>query len=286
MKYAKYSFKLFLAIMFLILGLRANLPDVNALDNPNTITFDNQSGEPALVKLVGPTRQAVDVPKGQKRTVHVAAGEYHLLIRYGSDAREYSYSKGDPFKVHKNATQYSSISITLHKVVGGNYPIRQTTRKKFDSATIKTTKLKSKPLGGSHIGRPLRADVYHFRSRIGMAPVTSDNIQVEDQKGDKQSIKVLEGGNCAMVNFNIVPDALGSTNIHVIVNKIVGHTTLAGLMFQSDCVVNIWEDGTVEVERENIKAKDSSGIQYVSRKVILGGKESIVMVRDRTGKKQ
>lgn len=280
--------KLFGAILFVfvLLSLGVNSQGVYAQDNPNTITFDNQSGEPAFVKLIGPTRQSVEVPKGRKKTLHVAAGEYHLLIRYCSETREYSYSKGDPFKVHENATQYSSISITLHKVVGGNYPIRETTRQEFDGAIIETTGLKSKPLGGSHIGRPLQADVYHFRSRIGIASHTSDNIEVEDQKSGMQRIQMLEGGRCAVIASNIVPDALGSTNIHVIVNKTVGYTCLAGLMFQSDCVVNIWEDGTVEVDRENIKAKDYSGTQYyVSRKVILGGKESIVMVRDRTGKK-
>ena len=39
-----------------------------------TITFDNQSGKPALVGLIGPSKQSVDVPDGQKRTVK-AVGE-------------------------------------------------------------------------------------------------------------------------------------------------------------------------------------------------------------------
>lgn len=99
-----------------------------------SITFDNQSGEPALVKLVGPTTQAVEVPNGEKRTVNVAAGEYYLLARYGADPKRYIYSRGDPFKVEETATRYSVITITLHKVVGGNYPTHPTSAEEFDRA--------------------------------------------------------------------------------------------------------------------------------------------------------
>src|SRR5256885_307952 len=86
----------------------------------STITFINKSGVPALVKLVGPTRHTVEVGDGNSQTVHVAGGEYHLLVRYGR-AGEYRYSKGDPFTVTETQTQYEEISITLHTVAGGNY---------------------------------------------------------------------------------------------------------------------------------------------------------------------
>src|SRR2546422_10305944 len=85
----------------------------------STIAFDNQSGGSALVKLVGPTAQAVEVPHGEKRMVTVAAGEYYLLARYGADSRRYTYSRGNLFKVEETTTQSAVITITLHKVVGG-----------------------------------------------------------------------------------------------------------------------------------------------------------------------
>lgn len=100
---------------------------------PNTITFDNHSGETATVKLVGPTNQLVDVPKGQSITVNVAAGEYSILVRYGS-SNKYSYTKGDPFKVMQNDSQYSAITITLHKVVDGNYSTQPSSQKEFDTS--------------------------------------------------------------------------------------------------------------------------------------------------------
>jgi hypothetical protein len=100
----------------------------------STISLDNQSGEPALVKLVGPTGHIVEVPSGTSRTVNVTAGEYYLLARYGSDPGRYAYSRGNPFKVEETASQYSAITITLHKVVGGNYPTQSSSRAEFDSA--------------------------------------------------------------------------------------------------------------------------------------------------------
>jgi hypothetical protein len=85
------------------------------------ITFDNQSGQPALVKLVGPSRRTTQVPNRQKRTVTAVGGNYYILTRYGSKPDDYRYSKGDSFHVTQTARRYSIITITLHKVIGGNY---------------------------------------------------------------------------------------------------------------------------------------------------------------------
>ncbi len=54
---------------------------VHAGDYPNTISFGNESGEDAVVRLVGPTRQDVPVPNGTRRTVHAAAGRYYIVTR-------------------------------------------------------------------------------------------------------------------------------------------------------------------------------------------------------------
>ena len=86
----------------------------------NTITFDNQSGQPALVKLGGPTMRDVEVLVGQKRTVTASGGRYHIKTRYGTPGK-YRYTKGDEFVVKDSATSRSEITITLHKVVDGNY---------------------------------------------------------------------------------------------------------------------------------------------------------------------
>ena len=84
------------------------------------------------MKVIGPTVQTVEVPKGQNHTVNVVAGEYYLLVRYGSKPDQYSYTKGDPFTVNQTAIQYSVINITLHKVVGGNYPTHPSSHEEFD----------------------------------------------------------------------------------------------------------------------------------------------------------
>ena len=96
----------------------------------NTVTFDNQSGQPALVKLVGPTPQEVEVPVGQKRTVTASPGQYYIKTRYGTPGR-YRYTKGDDFLIKETATTRSQITITLHKVVGGNYETEAISAEEF-----------------------------------------------------------------------------------------------------------------------------------------------------------
>jgi len=97
-----------------------------------TITFDNQSGQFALVKVIGPTRRQTQVPNGQRRTVTVAGGQYYILTRYGTDSKAYTYSKGNSFQVTQTARQHSVITITLHKVVGGNYQTRAVSASEFE----------------------------------------------------------------------------------------------------------------------------------------------------------
>ena len=49
----------------------------------NTVTFENESGLPALVKLVGPTETTVNVADGGQATVNAAPGRYVIKVRYG-----------------------------------------------------------------------------------------------------------------------------------------------------------------------------------------------------------
>lgn len=99
-----------------------------------SVTFDNQSGKPALVELIGPSKQSVGVPDGQKRTVNAVGGRYYILTRYGTVSEGYAYSKGDPFTVTQTATQVSVITITLHPVPHGNYSTHPTSAAEFEKA--------------------------------------------------------------------------------------------------------------------------------------------------------
>src|SRR5271166_1832460 len=99
----------------------------------NTVSFDNRSGEPALVKLIGPTSSEIEVPNGTKPVVQVLAGKYFIKVRYGVEGK-YHYTKGQEFTVHETATTTSEITITLHKVVNGNYGSRPITEQEFGVA--------------------------------------------------------------------------------------------------------------------------------------------------------
>mgnify|MGYP003374250889 CR=1 FL=1 len=98
----------------------------------NTITFLNQSGEPALVKVRGATSTQTFVPNGSSSIVNASGGTHYIIVRYGNSP-PYTYSKGDSFSVNETTTQYSAITITLHKVAHGNYSSSSTSQTEFDS---------------------------------------------------------------------------------------------------------------------------------------------------------
>lgn len=88
------------------------------------VTVENESGEPALVRLVGPTVSEVYVASGWIGTFrNVAAGQYVIRVRYGTPG-QYRYTEGDTFDVVSTATTYSRIAITLHAAANGNYAAR------------------------------------------------------------------------------------------------------------------------------------------------------------------
>lgn len=96
----------------------------------NKVVFDNQSGDPALVKLIGPTKTEVQVANGAKAGVDAGAGKYTIKVRYGAPGN-YRYSKGQEFEVTETTTARSETTITLHKVVAGNYDSRPITEAEF-----------------------------------------------------------------------------------------------------------------------------------------------------------
>jgi hypothetical protein len=116
---------------------------------------------------------------------------------------------------------------------------------------------------------------------------TSKNIKVTEEKNgvlmmqkvsDKteSGLAMVMGPDRKVIYF---PDSLGSTGIHVEIDNKVGHTTLAGLQFKSACIINIWPDGTIEVDKEGVTATDKAKNSYISRKTNIGDKQAIVMVK-------
>ncbi|MGB7748252.1 MAG: hypothetical protein WBN75_13300 [Verrucomicrobiia bacterium] len=107
----------------IILSLSILFACIISASAQNTVSFDNQSGEPALVKLIGPAPNEVEVPDGTRQSVQASAGKYFIKVRYGVQGK-FHYAKGQEFTVDETATTTSQITITLHKVVNGNYESR------------------------------------------------------------------------------------------------------------------------------------------------------------------
>ncbi len=154
----------------------------------STVTFDNQSGKPALVKLIGPTASSVTVENAKKEPVSVAPGHYFIKVRYGTPGA-YAYSKGDEFDVTETATTTSDITITLHKVVAGNYGSKTISEAEFgtdentnkqESATMKTQEPKTDAIKQL---LPLFGRVASSHGPI--SPLTEEALQTSFEVSDK-----------------------------------------------------------------------------------------------------
>jgi hypothetical protein len=130
----------------------------------SSVVFDNKSGQAALVKLVGPTTQVVEVPDGQMQSVKAAGGKYYILVRYGDSLDGYRYTRGEPFDVNERETaigiEYSEITITLHPVINGNYSTAPSSKEEFEKAVVEATPIIGpifKPVDVELV-RPIRAE--------------------------------------------------------------------------------------------------------------------------------
>ena len=103
-----------------------------AQPTPNKIIFDNQSGQNAVIKLIGPTNLVIKVPKQVKKTVHVVEGDYYILVRYGDSAKEFSYTKSDQFAVTQSGGQFSIITFTLFRTRGGDFNVMPASPEEFE----------------------------------------------------------------------------------------------------------------------------------------------------------
>lgn len=127
------SFAALALVLGLFFGGVRPLTAAHVALNRSTITFENRSGEAAVVKLVGASTRMVSVSNGRSATVNASAGRYQIFVRYGTGPN-YSYSKGESFTVEEDASGYSEITITLHTVAGGNYDSRPSNKEEFDRA--------------------------------------------------------------------------------------------------------------------------------------------------------
>ncbi len=103
---------------------------------PHKIIFDNQSGQNALIKLIGSTKLVVKVPKQRKKTVHAAEGDYYILVRYGDSVKDYTYTKSDLFSVTQSGNQFSIITFTLYRTRGGDFNVKPVSPEEFENAGL------------------------------------------------------------------------------------------------------------------------------------------------------
>lgn len=121
--------KLLMTISFIIVCLCVNSLVICSENYPNTITFNNQSGEELWLRLLGPMPIIAEIPQGQSKTVNVTPGEYLVLARYGINPDEYRFTKSNSFTVEQTATHYSTITITFN-----NYNVNPISQEEFEKA--------------------------------------------------------------------------------------------------------------------------------------------------------
>jgi hypothetical protein len=185
MTYQPCKLKRFVVFILTALAIFTTLGNLFAQDNPNTITFENQSGELALVRLIGKTQQVIEVPNGRSRTVNVSAGEYYILIRYGNEPSKYAYSRGNPFTVTQTAERYSAITITLHTVIDGNYLTHPISEKEFNVASEESV---NKEYDKTQIIPPERFDIRELPPNVQSIRIIQPLISKPLFKGIEPSI--------------------------------------------------------------------------------------------------
>jgi hypothetical protein len=131
-------------------------------------------------------------------------------------------------------------------------------------------------------------DIYYYTAPANLK--ASNNVEIYEAPNGKIRANVLSGGGLEVQAVNGVkfkngrvvgrprPDGLGSTGIRILVKDPPGYTTFAALQFLDKTKANIGMDGTVEVSRVGVRAKDEIGNRYVSKKVMHNGNKMILMV--------
>ena len=154
----------------------------------NKVIFDNQSGEPALVKLVGPTPKEVEVPTGAKVGTDASAGQYIIKIRYGTPGK-YHYSKGEEFDVKEMATKRSETTITLHKVVAGNYDVGPISEEEFGKSTPPTSGDSTQVIFAKSEDDKINGILFHFKPPQFKS--LKDDTDVDMEQVDPETVAIL-----------------------------------------------------------------------------------------------
>lgn len=230
------------------------LPVCTVSSTQNSIFFDNQSSEPALVKLVGPTSTEIEVPNGTKQVVKALAGRYTIKVRYGV-AGKFHYTKGEEFEVQETETTASKITITLHKVVAGNYDSAPISEAEFNKDALPLEKQSNHAIAGVNddfLEAAKRRDLAAVKGFIakGANINAMDNfggtaLIAASSQGYKEVVRLLlaKGADVnAGANGNIADTAL-------MVASAGGHTEVVQLLLDHGADVNVKSDlGTALTE--------------------------------------
>ncbi len=106
----------------------------------NVLAIQNDSGQFALVKTVGPTRAVAKIPLDQKKTIRLAPGEYYILVRIGFAPKEYIYTKGEPFTIKEEEDKFSLTTVTLHRIISGMKNPHEVSGEEFEHYKISRNK--------------------------------------------------------------------------------------------------------------------------------------------------
>jgi len=137
--------KRYVTIILIILWSAVSLVSPSQAKKPShTLTIQNDSGQFVLVKIVGPTRAVLKVPLDRKKKVHLASGEYYILVRFGFAPKEYIYTKGEPFSLTQKQDLFSHTRITLHRIIPGIENPHEVSGEEFEKFTISKRKKKSR----------------------------------------------------------------------------------------------------------------------------------------------
>ncbi len=142
------STKRWITILIVVAWSLAGRVGINQAKKPsNTLTIQNDSGQFVLVKIVGPTRAVMKVPLDRKKKIHLAPGEYYILVRFGFAPKEYIYTKGEPFTLTQEQDRFSHTSITLHRVIPGIENPYEVSGEEFENFKNSKGKKKSRSRG-------------------------------------------------------------------------------------------------------------------------------------------
>ena len=133
----KYCFKFAFIVIALFLFMNPSI--MHAQTKHNKIEFENHTEDIVSVKVIGinfqsdnltikrSSKQAVlngtgtifltqTLAEEENKSIYVEPGQYHILIRYGSQTEEYHYAKGDTFSILNNIhPKFSFIRILFTK---------------------------------------------------------------------------------------------------------------------------------------------------------------------------